>query len=877
MALKDLNIKIKQEDSGSERDPTESPICGRKVLSSPMAPSPGMLEHLRLGASPWRSTADRKSPRPQEISPGKSHLHGLVNCLKEISASRPWAQPHAPHPADPSRAVKRAALDSSSPSRVVSVLWRPPDEILKDEPYTTTGGSPNPFTVAVTNGSTRKKGAEVKMAESVRSRVAEPPAGGALISMKCPDRVHTWPPGGHNVGGGGFLKTEGPRRAELGVKRTHSDDPSCLSVKRPALDPTSPSRVVGTLWIPPDDGKCPLMSVRNCVRKIPSCWAPPPPVRGPAPTSAVPESCHTRIGTQGGGMPGKVVKVKEEKSPSPIPTPTRQWAPPTGSPSSPDRSGTPSTNVHLSGLRRLMEEIPVAESSSSSRAMYNIAIGHSMMRRHDRTNFLSYYNDDGIFQAELNDNTVASVDSVYSDDTSLSSENLDPSYSAIGGLQRVVSEFAELGSVSPLVAVSVPPSTGAQEGHGLKAKEPTPGSAPRLNDAGRGSQRGMLVSTASACSTENGEAAYAALCGLQKVVRGFNEQECVSPFTAVRSAPHHGGLRESLTKRSFTQEEEGESPQLPDSSPALATRFLCEGSWLPNADSSYSALSGLQKVVNGFSDLGCVSPFSAVSTSASESAIEICSRKKSEQPSLDTSCSALCGLKKGVNGVPDSSCVSPATASSNPSSVGEPDPVVRRRCEQSEVHRDSALSHGPSNNPQRNPPRPSGQCIDLTQEEEPAGAKARTPNQEKQSFRNDRTPESSSGQATKPMGERTRPPASSQLIDLTEEEEAPVRHKVPSSEAGRKFHSASQHKATSDRMHRSPITAAARTQRVGADRPLDPGPSGARRGGIPTVNEHISGLEKLLKGVPTFTPPNTPSGQRRSGSWWFKSTSPHET
>lgn len=54
--------------------------------------------------------------------------------------------------------------------------------------------------------------------------------------------------------------------------------------------------------------------------------------------------------------------------------------------------GTPSTNVHLSGLRRLMEEIPVAESSSSSRAMYNIAIGHSMMRRHDRTNFLSYYN-----------------------------------------------------------------------------------------------------------------------------------------------------------------------------------------------------------------------------------------------------------------------------------------------------------------------------------------------------------------------------------------------------------------------------------------------------------------------------------------------------
>ncbi|KAM5125939.1 uncharacterized protein ACMZJ9_021256 [Mantella aurantiaca] len=883
-ALRDLHIKIKQEDSGSDRDPAESPLCGRKVLSSPMAPSPSVLEQLRPGASPRRTNMDRRSPRPRDIPPGKSHLHGLVNCLKEISASRLWAQPqapphappHAPPPgrcaaetdrsyADPPRSGKMAAPDPSSPSRVLSVLWRPPDDILKEEPYAMSG-SPNPFTVAVTNGSARLRGAETKMAESFRMR-ADPPAGGAVISGKCQDRVHTRPSGGQNMGSGGFQKGEEPRRAEMAVKRTHSDDPSrpsggASAAKRPALD-SSPSRVIGTLWIPPDDGKCPLMSVRNCVRKIPSCWAPPPPpMRGSAP----PEPCHPRLGTHGGGMPGKLVEVKEEKSPSPIPPPTRHWIPPPGSPIGPDQSGTPSTNVHLSGLMRLMEEIPVAESSSSSRTMYSIAIGHSMTRRPDRTNFLSYYNDDGNFQAELNDNTVASVDSVYSDDTSLSSDNLDPSYSAIGGLQRVVSEFAELGSVSPLVALSVPPSASAHEGQ--KIREPSQASTPRLNDAMRGSQRGTPVSAASVCSAEDGEAAYAALCGLQKVVHGFNEQECVSPFLAVRSAPHHGGLRESLTKRGFTQEDEGESPRLPDSS--LGIRFLCEASWMSKADSSYSALSGLQKVVNGFSDLGCVSPFSAVSTSASESAIEIVSRRKSEQPTMDVSGSALSGLKKTVNGVPES-CASPAAASSNPSSVGEPDPGVRRRNEHIEVH-----SHGPS----KHPPRSGGQCIDLTQEEEPAGPKARTPNQ---GARNDhsggRTPDLSTGQAVKPTGGRVRPPASGQLIDLTEEDETPARHRAPSSEAARRPPSgsplsANPHKAASDRKMR---TSRNRTHRVSASRPLDPGPSGGHRGGIPAVNEHISGLEKLLKGVPTFTPPNTPSGQRRSGSWWFKSTSPHET
>ncbi|XP_018430301.1 PREDICTED: uncharacterized protein LOC108802955 [Nanorana parkeri] len=227
---------------------------------------------------------------------------------------------------------------------------------------------------------------------------SEPPAGGAHISERCPDRGPTRPSAGPNLGSRGFQKSEEQRRAELGAKRPHSDDPShppggASVAKRPTLDSSSPSRVMGTLWIPPDDGKCPLMSVRNCVRKIPNCWAPPPPARGSAAGSTFPEPCHPRTGIQGGSMPGKMVEVKEERSLSPNPTPMRQWIPPTRSPgNSPDQSGASSTNIHLSGIMRLMEEIPVADSSSSSRAMYNIAIGHSMMRRPDRTNFLSYYN-----------------------------------------------------------------------------------------------------------------------------------------------------------------------------------------------------------------------------------------------------------------------------------------------------------------------------------------------------------------------------------------------------------------------------------------------------------------------------------------------------
>ncbi|XP_068091419.1 uncharacterized protein [Hyperolius riggenbachi] len=843
--VRDLHIKIKQEDSGSERESVESPVCGRKVSSSTV-----MTEHMRPGLSPYRFIADR-SPHSQDVPQGRSHLHGLVNCLKEISAIRPRLQP-------PPLSSAQGQMENRSGAELPIRASGP----LVNRGHELRTAQPNPFTVAVTNGSARLRGAEAKTPESWRVR--DEPHHGSTRG-KYLDRTPPRSSGGQN------MRKEEPRRAELGVKRTHSDDPSpqpggTPAMKRSALDSSSPSRAAGTLWIPPDDGKAPLMSVRNCIRKIPSCWSGPP-VRS--------EPNQTRTDALGAGTEGKIVEVKEECR-SPPTTASSQWISHSKSPNQP---APPTTNVHLSGLMRLMEEIPVADSSSSSRAMYNIAIGHSMIRRPDRSNYLSYCTDDGSFQDEMNDNTAASVDSVFSDDTSWSSDNMDPSYSAIGGLQRVVSEFAELGSVSPLVAVAVPAvssSSGTQEGHTPRSKEPVTAPVPRLSDGVRGSQREMPVKPPSTCSAENGEAAYAALCGLQKVVHGFIEQKCVSPFSIVRNPVHHGGPSESPAKRCPT--EEGQSPQLHGSSPAPSNRFLCEGNWLPKPDSSYSALSGLQKVVNGFSDLDCVSPFSAVSTSTSEGAMELSCRKKSEVTTLDSASPALSVVKKVGNDAPENSCLSPAAVPGNLSSAGETDPIIRRRSEQGDG--DSTRSHGSSSTSRAS----SSHCIDLTQEEEPTGSKSQPSKHEKPKARTadlprGRIPETSSSPATKPSGGRSRPPATSHLIDLTEEEETVTRHRAASAEAaGKSSHSGSAHRAARpDRKHSPSVTLTRPKRVVAMDKPLEPGPSRTHRGGVPAVNEHISGLEKLLKGVPTFTPPNNPSRQKPSGSWWFKTTSPHET
>ncbi|KAM4028404.1 uncharacterized protein ACNLHF_023768 isoform 2-T2 [Anomaloglossus baeobatrachus] len=864
----DLKIKIKQEDSGSDRDLSESPVYGRKVHHPPRSSSTER-EHWHLAASPLRSPAD--------VPLGSSPLHRLVNCLKEISAVRPrlynstWSN-------------SRWGAEASASSPREPPIPVPP---------------PNPFTVAVTNGAAQLRGPEPRTSGSQNTRAGrdESHMGPVPLSAlgKCLEKIHSR-----------ISSSEEPRRTGLGVKRTHSDDPSCRSaalggVKRPTLDVSGSSRVVSScspshrdLWRPPEElprapsedhgvGNSHLMSVMNCVRKIPGRRLSP----------SVHVASPADIGRSSAQGLVTEVKVKQEKEDNHPRETSRQWIQPPQSPDTPKQSGSSATNVHLTGLMRLMEEIPCAESSNPSRAMYSIAVGHSLIRRMDRSNHLSC-NDDCSLQEELNDGTIASVDSVYSDDTSWSSENVDPSYSAIGGLQRVVSEFAELGSVSPLVAVAAPPVSSVQEAIALKKpKDASIASTSRLNESIRRAPREAAGIAASACSTENGEAATAAIRGLQKVVHGFVEQECVSPITAVRIATPSSGPRDYTGKKT-APDEEVPSPHLQGSSPAPISHYLCDsGKWLSEPDSSYSALSGLQKVVNGFSEMSCVSPFSAVSTPVSEGTVEVSSQRKSDAPALDLVSSPLIGQKNVINGAPDSSYLSPLRVASV-SSESDASLSMKSRDETSqkcfnERQRPTAMtapSHNESEHSQSSSSTPaaSNQCIDLTQEEETVCNRSRTAAPErKPKIREGRHTELPGKRPENPLGNRTKPPASSrqhcnQLIDLTLEDETLTKPKISGSETARKpSHAgmrlnpapAEKPRHSSVKLPKAPIGK--------LDKPLDPGASGSTRGAVPAVNEHLSGLEKLLNGVPTFPPVSRPSGQALGGGWWFKSTSSPET
>ncbi|KAG8537984.1 hypothetical protein GDO81_023471 [Engystomops pustulosus] len=264
------------------------------------------------------------------------------------------------------------------------------------------------------------------------------------------------------------------------------------------------------------------------------------------------------------------------------------------------------------------------------------------------------------------------------------------------------------------------------------------------------------------------------------------EQECVSPISAVRKTPNTGP-RDCPGKKTCL-EEEAASPHVQDSSPAPTSLFLCETvKWISEpVDSSYSALSGLQKVVNGFSQMSCVSPFSAVSTPVSEGTLEGGTQQRSDARAQDLVSSTLSGQKNVNNGVPDA--LSPLTVASNVSSESDAAPTTKSRYEMSlksssdgqraaaiaaARHNDSDQSHGSSRS----------HCIDLTTEEEPLCGKSRASAERKQKIREDGT----SSRPRNVLDIKAGHPGSScvpcnQLIDLTEEEETVTKPKVSSTE-----------------------------------------------------------------------------------------------
>ncbi|XP_031760195.1 uncharacterized protein LOC101731566 isoform X1 [Xenopus tropicalis] len=892
-------VRIKQEASGIGEN---APDPSGSVRNPSGLPTPHFLLHQdsdprRFRSSPRRSPADN-------MPLGSSHLHGLVNCLKEISVCRPrlynnpisagrWGtELNRTCPDVAGLTVGRGAEAQAQHSHFTGATANSPSQPMLE------GYSPRPA---------RDEANRCALPALERGREKN------LLLISSPHRL------GHAP------SREEIRSPDLGLKRTHSDaDLSGLhgatsSTKRPALGPSSPSFPVTrssparrNILRPPEEEppahcdespawRSHLMSVMNCVKKIPACRPSPPathcgsprfPNTGRGPTRT--EREHGRTSSHGANPESrqKVSHVlgKEEKEQSPSWPPGAVWVKPESSPRETDRTGASGKNIHLSGLMKLMEGIPGSDSSSPSRTMYSIAVGQNDARKVGRTNQLPYCNDDGFFHPELSDNTVASVDSIFSDDTSLSSENVDVSYSGLGGLQKVVSEYSEQVAVSPLVAVSASPlPSSAQEGIKLgknKDSGTTGPTCPAQGSERRGTQRD--VPERSRCAAENGEASLAAICGLQKVVRGFVGQECVSPLSAVRSS-----ARDGAAEKNRIQEENGDVAACVQTPlPAWRSAFLGhDDKWPPGTDSSYSALSGLQRVVNGFSELDCVSPFSAVSTATSEGGAETATNKKGEQQGrAHSSYSALSGLQKVVNGVVDIGCVSPLTTASNVSSDGGQDGGLRKRCERGS---DDSLQASPRPSAERQtllPPRApaaksdagksssghssprvkptaKNQCIDLTQEEEPLMSKTSAVAPERQE-------KSSRRQAELPRA---------QCIDLTKEDEPLAKPKTftPPVGGAMSSHSVTIQKAPPSEKRPRPCIDLTRDKRLDANRPLDPGQSGQERkrmrAGVPAVNEHLSGLEKLLKDVPAFPPSNQPSGYRQNATWWFKSTSSHET
>ncbi|KAM4687427.1 uncharacterized protein O3C94_005962 [Discoglossus pictus] len=932
-------VRIKQEDCGSEDHPLLQPVNVRRQPSHPAVPLYQDNVNRRQATSARRSPADN-------IPLGNSHLHGLVNCLKEISTTRPrpYSTFFTAAPVLPTRSAELDRICTEASVRDHVALASRGMEVAPVQP--------NPFTVAVTSGASRQSSTEHRMADPRGLRLCknEDHRGSLPALGKCLEKMPAQIASPHRTGIRISQGSEEVRRPDLGMKRAHSDDLSQSAshlpgLKRQALETSSPSRAVTSCsprhsdrWRSPEErprphtddvpvGKSHLMSVMNCVRKIPSCRPSPPAMSHCSSVKMVTasqdmpvrETDHSRASIQGGRYKECTLRVKEEKDPSPPRPLLNVWVQP---PSTPEELKGPGStkNVHLSGLMKLMEEIPVTDSNSSSRAMFSIAVGHSDTRRMDRTNHLQHRSDDGFFHPELNDNTIASVDSMFSDDTSLSSENVDPLYSAIGGMQKVVSDVADLGSSSPLTVIARPPVTASPAANSIqdgnkRSKESSVGSSPqgpspcpsRVNNHLRSGLRSAPVSEARTCSAENGEASFAALCGLQKVVRGFSEQECVSPLSAIRS-------QENPARKKSEQEEQGQSTRMKDTSPSLRGPFLCDdGNWPSGNDSSYSALSGLQKVVNGFSDIGCVSPFSAVSTTTSEGAMEATNRRRSERcgtdcedlpqsgasflthedwpaEKVDSSYSAITGLQQVVNGVPDIGSLSPITVVSIPSSDGGQEPSVKRRYEEDirlvsprpvserpsqstqtmTVTPDSGSHKGPVKKPSNR-----SMCIDLTEEEEQVPDKDIGVTLRRREQR-----------PLRKVADPPKPTASgSQCIDLTEDDEPPVKAKALTPEAGGKrlSHSVSTRKP---HVEKRPSRTTDPTRVCRMDRPLDPRQSGQERNpgrqGAPAVNEHLSGLEKLLKDMPAFGsrhPSNSPhsNAHGQSVSWWFKSTSPHET
>ncbi|XP_029443854.1 uncharacterized protein LOC115083911 isoform X4 [Rhinatrema bivittatum] len=681
-----------------------------------------------------------------------------------------------------------------------------------------------------------------------------------------------------------------------------------------------------------------------------------------------------------------------------------------------DHSGELNGNVHIKGLMKLMQEVLVSEADQCKETMQEISTGAGEMqgveRRVVRPPQIFYSNDDDACPPDLTDCIIGSGDSVLSDDISWSLENVNSSYSALSGMKKVVSDFAETGSISPFIVVNTSTSDRVQETGGKRkfhradagfyqasprhsVSTPTelhhrqktqtilcvpPGldepSFVQEQSESPGRSRYLYLSEKMNCSPDNVASSYSALSGMQKVVNAFAENGSVRLLSAVSAPGSNDALDTSVKNKGnrvktdlchasprrltggtsdLQQRQQTQTVQcvpsktafLPEQSSSSSTMRLQELflskklNWLENADSSYSALGGMQKVVSDFAEAGSVSPFTVVNTPTSDHVQETSAKNKSDrvevglsqasprhsassanQPRhhqhiqnalytppgiVDSSYSALSRMQKVVSDFAEAGSISPFIVVNTPTNDHVQEISAKDKSDRAEADVGPASRHmarGPSHPRQRQQTaavqdfpagpglgrrtcpgqehEPSTQCIDLTEEDDVPCATG--------------NPSALTSKKRSPSADNREVDPShdcepnDRCIDLTEEEDLPSK----TGNAKPLTPAATNKKRTSSRVgHIHPAVVSTHyidltEEEVESDsdrtRPLDPGPMDqeghASEHGISPVNKHLSGLEKLLQEMPALVfegPTSATSRFDRRETLWCKSSSTHET
>ncbi|XP_078518694.1 uncharacterized protein LOC144783823 isoform X1 [Lissotriton helveticus] len=426
--------EVRRPDVGTKRSyvEAESPpdLANRLMKKQFQTPSQSPTSSR---SSPSMSPGGRDPRRPErEVTAGNTHLHGLMNCLKDIPLNRP-SMPSPASSTPPHVASGKAGCIGFSPTSSKA------GSVANSRYHAAVPSSIYPTSIRHDDGQQRR-----------------PEIGGRRVN---PDgSIST------SVGRG----DEEQKRLQAGVRRLQTGVMTGSNSEKHLQEVPSPQHDnrIGTISrhdtgsetsrsvVNPNQGLKKWCRTGTCLHPVKN---PGEDVRGqspvslpqnPAVASSLPRTEWARDSAEG-RIPSKEDREKmihHHNLPHWLRTSkTRDGV------SIPGPAGDASGNSHLHGLMKLTRHLPVSESNASSRTMQEIARG-MVDKRPIRRSQVAFFNEASPLR-DLNDSNAGSGDSVISDDTSWSSENAEPSYSAISRLQKVVSGFSENECISPFTAV----------------------------------------------------------------------------------------------------------------------------------------------------------------------------------------------------------------------------------------------------------------------------------------------------------------------------------------------------------------------------------------------------------------------------------------